>query len=170
MWEKLVDDGLAYIREVADRDPAIKILVVLIVCDILCGAAVSAVVDRSLSSSASLKGMTKKIAMLLLVFICKYLEPIVQGVPLGMIAALFYCGTELISITENMKRLGVPIPKAIDQALEKLRDKENGTLELPAQTVRYKRPSDVVDVPQKVPKDPKGTAGQEGGSQPDRPS
>ena len=166
-----MDFGIDTIREIADKDPAIKILVVLIICDILCGAAVSAVIDRSLSSSASLKGMTKKIAMLLLVFICKYLEPIVQGVPLGMIAAVFYCGTELISITENMKRLGVPIPKAVNDALEKLRRNEEDTIEVPAQRLRTKKPpSDYIDLPQHVPKDPKGTADQEGTTQPGRPS
>ncbi len=35
-----------------------------------------------------------------------------------------YCGNELLSITENIGLMGVPLPAIITQALEALREKE----------------------------------------------
>ena len=43
------------------------------------------------------------------------------------LVGMFYCATELLSITENAAKAGVPIPKKLKKALEQLKeeDKEN---------------------------------------------
>lgn len=108
-------------------------LVGLIVLDILMGLA-SAFVMKTISSSASWRGMTKKASEILIVAAVGLLQPALQGipavgdVPLVHIVCTFYCITEALSILENASRLGVPVPPFLVSALSKLR----GEAKLPA--------------------------------------
>lgn len=164
--EGIVDNAVVQLGQLLEENPAFRILVGLIVADIVTGTAAS-IIKKELSSSASMAGMTRKLMVMLMVAICKFIEPIAQGVPLGSLAALFYCGTELLSITENLGKIGVPIPAFIKNTLAKLR--ENGDemmVKVPEQTMRVKKPpSDWVE----VHPPPKQAGDSEGASQPSRP-
>ena len=41
------------------------------------------------------------------------------------LVGMFYCATELLSITENAAKVGVPIPKKLKKALEQLKEEDN---------------------------------------------
>lgn len=77
------------------------------------------------SSDASRKGFTKKAIALLLVFGIKVLENVQpMGFELSAYVAGWFCLTELISITENAAKAGLPIPTKLTQALAQLQDKQ----------------------------------------------
>lgn len=97
---------------VAQIHPVYIALFALIVIDILTGLA-KAFISSSVSSDASRKGMTKKAVLLLIVATCEVgqrLLAINLPVDLGQTVAMMYCMTEFISILENAKACGVPIP------------------------------------------------------------
>ncbi len=96
--------------------PIVGTLFVLIGADIVTGIMLASS-RRTLNSSCSWRGMTRKIMMILLVGVGAVLEPFAQGLPLAQIVAMFYCGAEGISILENAAALGVPLPMALTQVL-----------------------------------------------------
>lgn len=101
-------------------------LVGLIILDILMGLAV-AFVDKTVSSSASWRGMTKKSAILIVIAMVGLLQPQLQSVPavgsvpLTQLIASFYCLSEALSILENASRIGIPLPPFLITSLSKLR-------------------------------------------------
>lgn len=101
--------------------PLVSTLLVLMVLDIFAGVLV-AVNKRTLNSSISFKGMTKKTFIIILVGLAMLLEPFSSGTPLGKLVSLFYIVMEAISILENAGALGVPIPRALKEVLQKLRE------------------------------------------------
>lgn len=96
--------------------PSIAMLVVLIGLDISTGV-VAAFITKKLSSTASFTGMLRKVLMLALVAVGVCMELIYPDIPWGRIIAYFFCLTEVISITENCARAGVPLPKQLTEAL-----------------------------------------------------
>jgi len=79
----------------------------------------------AVSSDASRKGFTKKAIALLLVVALKIAET-VQPMPFELSAyvAGWFCVTELISITENAGKAGLPIPAKLTKVLAQLQEKE----------------------------------------------
>ena len=110
--------------------PLIQTLAVLILFDFASGL-LYAWGAGTVSSDASYKGMGKKAMMLLLVGAANaYNATQPLGLDAGAAVAGFFCATELISITENAGRLGVPLPKVLTAAIAKLKsqmeDSPNG--------------------------------------------
>lgn len=103
--------------------PVIGLLFILIISDIIIGL-VAAFITETVSSSTSQKGMAKKIINLLLIGVAASIEPWAQGMPLSNMAATGFAFTELISITENAARAGVPIPGWLKDVLIKLKTTE----------------------------------------------
>jgi toxin secretion/phage lysis holin len=104
----------------ATAAPWIAVLVWLIVVDIAMGL-ICAFGAKQLNSTASWKGMSKKAACLLIVSTACALDPFVPNVPVATLTAMFYIGTEVLSITENAGRLGLPVPQALIDACSKLK-------------------------------------------------
>lgn len=100
--------------------PTVAVLLVLMGLDILSGI-LAAIKTRQLSSSASASGMLKKIMFLVLVAVGLLMETIYDGIPWGRIFAMFFCFTEIISITENAARAGVPLPPQLVEALKNMK-------------------------------------------------
>lgn len=77
-----------------------------------------------LESSAGLKGLFRKGAILFFVMIGYRLDVMmgITGIRDGVIVA--FCVNELISITENAGLMGVPVPKVITRAIEVLHESE----------------------------------------------
>jgi len=81
--------------------------------------------NGKLSPAASAVGIVKKTAALLCVYVACILDMFVCSnfVREGVIIA--FCTTEMISIIENLTRLGVPIPQIFHKILDILKNKGN---------------------------------------------
>lgn len=100
----------------------IALLVLLIVIDYLSGFAV-AYSNGKLSSSQGFKGITKKILMLLIVALAFRIDIVLNTEIIFLASVWFYIANELLSITENAGKLGVPIPPSILKGIEVLKGK-----------------------------------------------
>lgn len=114
-WHPLVQLAVGWF----ERQPVVGALLVLMLLDILMGLIV-AVGTRTVSSSTSWRGMSKKATVLLILGVAAVIEPYAQGLPLTKLVALFYVVTETLSILENAAAVGVPLPPVLTDALAKL--------------------------------------------------
>lgn len=111
------------------------VLIIFMVADYLLGCA-CALTGKSAKtegghflSSVAFVGLLKKATIMLVVLLAVQLDKAVGGAaPMFQTAAVFfYLANEGLSIVENCGLLGVPVPKALKNALEALRDKgDNG--------------------------------------------
>jgi len=101
-----------------DKYPTVGLLLVLMMLDVLTGLFAGAI-ERKLNSRVSWTGMCKKVLMILAVGMGNALEPYASDVPLGKVIAVFYSFTEGISVIENLKRGGVPVPAILRGAIER---------------------------------------------------
>lgn len=102
--------------------PLVHTLLVLMALDVLSGL-VAAYVTRSVSSDASWRGMAKKTLILMIVAGSEIMDAAWRlDVPIAAMVAGFYCVHEAISLMENAVRAGVPLPRALVQALRKLEE------------------------------------------------
>ena len=75
-------------------------------------------------SSAAFAGLSKKMMMVVIVMLAVALDRLTGDSGVCRSAAIgFYAANEGLSILENAAALGVPLPKAITEALEALRDR-----------------------------------------------
>ena len=98
---------------------------ILIVCDIITGL-FCAIASKTLNSTTSFRGMTRKAVMFIIIGMAATIEPFTGEIPLARLVALFYCIAEVISILENAAMLGVPLPKILVDSVEKLRKASDG--------------------------------------------
>ena len=110
-------------------DASMQVLVALMVADYLTGVLVAAVWHNSsksssgtLNSVAGFKGILKKCAILLLVWIGVLLDQALGSSYARTAVVLFFVGNEGISLLENLGLMGVPFPAFLRRALEALRD------------------------------------------------
>lgn len=100
--------------------PAVFGLFVLVLLDIMSGFA-RAAYSGTLSSDASFKGMTKKAIMLIIVavaWIVQFSIKLPYSIDLGPTVTTFYCICEILSIIENAKFCGVPVPDILTSRLQ----------------------------------------------------
>jgi toxin secretion/phage lysis holin len=97
----------------------IQVLLVLMVLDIVLGAII-AIRRRDVSSDEFGKGVAKKMGIIVLLTALRASEPVLQFDAMDY-AAVFFVVYELISITENAARLGVPIPERVAHVLATMR-------------------------------------------------
>lgn len=102
--------------------PTVHTLVFLAIVDYVSGTMV-ACSGGQLNSAASFRGVAKKSMMFLLTGACGAIQPHF-GIDADLAAGVagFFCATELISITENAGKLGVPLPGVLVRFLARLRD------------------------------------------------
>jgi toxin secretion/phage lysis holin len=106
---------------------AVLALVLLMGLDVATGI-ISAAIRGKLSSEASWHGLKRKVLTLLMVATAAVIERYLDlDLPVSLTAAiaLFYCAHEGLSIVENVAEAGVPVPRALRDALARL----NGTQE-----------------------------------------
>jgi toxin secretion/phage lysis holin len=95
----------------------ISFFLLAIVIDWVTGIAASIKEGTGLSSSVGSWGLAKKGLMLLVVILAHRLD-VLMGMDVIMIGAIyFYLANELLSITENYGRLGLPLPKQIKDVI-----------------------------------------------------
>lgn len=113
-------------------DVGLGMLLSMMALDYLTGMICAAVFHKSpktenggLESRAGWKGLVRKGMILLMVVVAQCTE-IVSGISLVRdTVVVAYLVNELVSITENMHLMGVPVPKKLQKAIDVLRDKEN---------------------------------------------
>lgn len=133
-WDLLLKGGLAvtgFLSGIGRGDNRIVILLlVLMVLDYISGIA-AAVLRKSrktkgggLSSAAGWHGLLKKGMMLLVVALGYVLDALVgqQNAMFQSAVTWFYISNECISLLENLALSGIPIPKTLRNALERLGD------------------------------------------------
>lgn len=110
-------------------DASLQVLIALMVADYITGVLVAAVWHKSsksssgtLNSVAGFKGILKKCAILLLVWIGVLLDQALGSTYARTAVVLFFVGNEGISLLENLGLMGVPFPAFLRRALEALRD------------------------------------------------
>lgn len=99
----------------------ILVLTALIAIDIITGFA-AAVYKKEVSSQTSFFGMAKKTFLLFLVatgYLVQFYHP---EVPITQGICYLFSVTEALSIVENLKKMGLPIPAAFDVFAQKSRD------------------------------------------------
>ena len=109
---------------------AMSTLVIFMLIDYVTGIILAAVFHRSgktadgrLSSKAGWKGLCKKFVVLLFVFIAYRIDVLLGAEFVRDAVIIAFSTNELISITENLGLMGVPIPAAITNAIEVLKEK-----------------------------------------------
>ena len=101
--------------------PLVQTLLILMILDFASGL-LHAANSGKVSSDASWNGMRKKAMALVLVGAAHTFNATYSlGFDAGSAVAGFFCATEFISITENAGKLGLPLPKILVAAIEKLR-------------------------------------------------
>ena len=95
----------------------ISFFLLAIVIDYGTGIAASIKEGNGLSSSVGFWGIAKKGLMLLVVILAHRLD-VLMGTDVIMIGSIyFYLANELISVTENYGRLGLPLPNWIREII-----------------------------------------------------
>jgi toxin secretion/phage lysis holin len=101
----------------------LSILLTFVVLDYITGV-VAAGKEGKLNSEVGMWGIAKKVGIFAIVAIAHLVDTALGDAHLFRDAAIFfYLANEILSITENLGRLGVPIPTVIQKAVEVLRQK-----------------------------------------------
>ncbi|MGE8037762.1 hypothetical protein B1B04_12455 [Lysinibacillus sp. KCTC 33748] len=105
---------------------SLTVLVVFMVIDIVTGVIVS-LVQKRLSSKIAFVGFLKKATIMIVIVLANLLDVLTaSGIPVFRTMAIyFYIGMEGLSITENLARIGVPLPKGVKERLLQLANEEN---------------------------------------------
>ncbi|WP_062049220.1 holin family protein [Bacillus sp. JCM 19034] len=105
----------------------LSILLTLVVIDYVTGL-VAASVSGEIKSRVGLTGIARKIFIFVMVAVAHLVDKVLLEVGfqtealIFTAAIVFYLVNELISITENVGRIGIPIPKQLKQAIEILKE------------------------------------------------
>lgn len=112
-------------------DMTLKVLVIFVIVDYILGF-ISAGVNSQLNSKVGFKGICKKIVLFIPIGIAFALDNLFQTDMLRNMAVMFYIANEGLSITENLAKIGVPLPKFLIQMLVQLQsendEKEEGVV------------------------------------------
>lgn len=113
-------------------DALLKVLVALMAADYITGLVVAGLFRRSnksesgaLDSNAGFKGLAKKCAILLLVYIAVLLDEATGTHYVRAAVMLFFIGNEGLSLLENIGLMGVEYPAFLKNMLQALHDKGN---------------------------------------------
>ena len=106
-------------------DALIIALVIFVVADYITGVA-KAAVHGELSSAVGFKGLLKKIMIFVLVMVGTIVDRAIPAANHAIRSAviMFYIANEGLSILENAGELGLPLPKLLKSALEKMKDEK----------------------------------------------
>lgn len=94
----------------------------VIIMDYITGV-MAAIVEKNLSSAVGYKGLIKKFGMVLIVALAYQLDQFTGQNIIMTGAIFFFIANELISITENYGRIGLPLPPQIKNVIKMLKEK-----------------------------------------------
>lgn len=99
------------------------VLLAFVVTDYVTGFVAAALQGR-LSSAVGLRGIAKKVGIFVMVAVAHLVDSTLgEAHLLRDAASFFYLANELLSITENLGRIGVPVPPVIRRAVAVLQSK-----------------------------------------------
>ena len=113
------------------------VLAVMMIADYISGMA-AAYMSGSLSSRAGIRGIVKKVSYMLLIGVAMGLDYLIMSgltavsvqvglnMWFGLLVTVWLIINEMISILENLSRLGVPIPKFLTAIVKKLKVSADG--------------------------------------------
>nr|WP_240547819.1 phage holin family protein [Paenibacillus lignilyticus] len=85
----------------------------------------AAIKEKKLNSSIGSWGIARKGIMLVVILLAHRIDILLELSSIAMGGAIyFYLANELISITENLGRIGVPMPDRLRQLIEVLKNKK----------------------------------------------
>lgn len=103
---------------------ALTFLLVAIGADILTGLYASVHEGRGLNSAVGTIGLARKGLMILVILLAHRIDILLELDSMTMTAAIyFYIANELLSITENLGRSGVPLPDKMRDIITVLKTK-----------------------------------------------
>lgn len=104
---------------------SLTFLLVAMLVDYITGVAASIKEEKGLSSFFGAWGLARKGLSLLVVLLAHRIDVLLDTGDVTMGAAIFfYIANELISITENYGRLGLPLPERIRKIIAVLKEKD----------------------------------------------
>ena len=113
-------------------DSALATLICCIILDYLTGLIVAGVFNNSnktetgaLESRAGLKGLCRKIMIILLVGLAYRLDLLLGTDYIRYTVIIGFISNEVLSLIENAGLMGVPIPNVIKRAVDVLKNKES---------------------------------------------
>lgn len=104
----------------------LSIFLVVILIDYITGVLAAIKDGTGLNSKIGFWGITRKVLMFIVILLAHQMD-ILLGQDLGVVksgAIYFYMANELISITENYGRLGLPLPKKVTRIIKILKNKD----------------------------------------------
>lgn len=113
-----------FIYLIGGLDIALVCLLIAIVLDYISGI-IKAYMTKELSSKIGLKGILKKVGVLLIVMLSVLVDRVTgETGAVRTLVIYYFVANEGLSILENLGQAGVPIPESIKKALKVLK-KEN---------------------------------------------
>ena len=128
-FKEIIDSILAvtattFIYLIGGLDIALVCLLIAIILDYISGI-IKAYVTKELSSKIGLKGILKKVGILLIVMLSVLVDRVTgETGAVRTLVIYYFVANEGLSILENLGQAGVPIPESIKKALKVLK-KEN---------------------------------------------
>ncbi|QHW34101.1 phage holin family protein [Paenibacillus rhizovicinus] len=103
---------------------SLTVLLVAMGIDYVTGITAALQTRRGLSSSVGAWGLARKGIMLLVILLAHRMDIMLELNNIAMGGAIyFYLANEMISITENLGEIGVPMPDKLRQLIEALKKK-----------------------------------------------
>lgn len=113
--------GISYL--LGGWDMTIKILLIMIVLDYITGV-FKAIYNKKLNSEVGIKGVIKKVGYLIIVAVSVEIDRMMGDTgAIRNIVIYFFVANEGISVVENWGAMGLPMPQAIMDALEQIKQK-----------------------------------------------
>lgn len=105
-------------------DIALQCLLIAIVLDYISGV-IKAYITKTLSSSIGLKGILKKVGVLVIVMLAVLVDRVtLNNGGIRTLVIYYFVANEGLSILENLAVAGLPIPKKLKESLKVIK-KEN---------------------------------------------
>ena len=121
----LAGSSTAFIYLVGGIDVAIQCLLIAIIIDYISGL-IKAFNTKQLSSKIIFKGILKKVGVLLIVMLAVLIDRVTgETGAIRTLVIYYFVANEGLSIIENLGQAGLPIPKAIKNALKALKEQSN---------------------------------------------
>jgi toxin secretion/phage lysis holin len=109
-----------------DWDVALQCLVIAIALDYISGI-IKAFINKELSSKIGVKGILKKVGVLVVVALAVLIDKITgESGAVRTLVIYYFVANEGLSIIENLGEAGLPIPDVIKKALKSLKDESKG--------------------------------------------
>ena len=120
----------------ADLGVSVQILLLLMTAD-YAAAVLLALIEGTWSRDVALRGLARKVLVLIVVASAAAVSPILADAPTGPAAASGYAIVECLSVLRHARRAGTPVPRALLDAAEKMRAAlgMNGTPKPPGERV-----------------------------------